>query len=479
MCRRARPPSPSAGSRPSSPTSVLRANACRPLLRHRLAKLEPHVLLLLGRDDKRAHLEHALPDLHVALAPAQARHPRLPHRGKHGCAVRRTLDPHNLLQLGKHLHPHHHTVCAVVTLSRQRRQLGVQNVAGSVNLLLCDAKLVSVHGENGAEESALLHVLAHRPQVVVHCVPPTKTPRSGSRHRGNGVPRKFVRHTPLVLRKDVKVSPIAKRVQAAHAPNRQSHVQRILALLTVVHFQRFIPLLQLLIPGLVDGQFEIVVLLRIRQDTSGGLGLLQLVVYADQGLDCLGRLRRVEFDFLVMERLCIGMTAACVLAEGASVDRKGFVVVLHVLSKVEKCLQDLRGNVWREQRRLEGPHQLLLVLFVQLGPARHERGVEQLAGQGVVHIRKRAARAQCRRRRLAQQFHAKAAYPLDPVFLGGPLRRLPCALQIDLVHVQLLDRAGLNTAVLTAERRRPPPAILTCTVFHGQRLVFQHLRHPC
>lgn len=55
--------------------------------------------------------------------------------------------------------------------------------------------------------------------------------------------------------------------------------------------------------------------------------------------------------------------------------------MLHELSQIEQGLGDL-GNILRRQGQLDATDQLILLVFVQLGPARNKGRVEQIPEEG-------------------------------------------------------------------------------------------------
>ena len=81
-------------------------------------------------------------------------------------------------------------------------------------------------------------------------------------------------------------------------------------------------------------------------------------------------------------------------------------------------MHNLVGDLVGIEGGLDRMYKALLVCVVQLDPARHKCGIEQLERQRVVYFREAPARTQRVRRRLTQHFHRDAPEPLAPV-LGG------------------------------------------------------------
>jgi len=73
-------------------------------------KLDPHRLVLLGRHHQGAHLQNSLPHLHIPLASKQSLHPGGFGEGLRLGVIVTALELNDLLQLGKHLHPHNHAI---------------------------------------------------------------------------------------------------------------------------------------------------------------------------------------------------------------------------------------------------------------------------------------------------------------------------------------------------------------------------------
>ncbi|KAI6776022.1 hypothetical protein HG530_002780 [Fusarium avenaceum] len=111
-------------------------------------------------------------------------------------------------------------------------------------------------------------------------------------------------------------------------------VFRYLFLSLVVKRKCLFPALQLLEPGFSQ-LYAFLIQLSFAENTDSGIRLLELIVDNDQGLDCATALVLQELQFLVVQGLCIRMTASSFPTENPDVDRQSLVVMLHKLGEIE------------------------------------------------------------------------------------------------------------------------------------------------
>jgi hypothetical protein len=261
--------------------------------------------------------------------------------------------------------------------------------------------LSSVDGENRPEPCSIRAVVLEDGDVELHRFPLSESPGCGGGEGRHLALHVGVGAVPVLLRELRQTLPLSEGVEAPHATEGELDRLGVLLLLPLEGGEGVLPSFELDVPVL--SQLEVVHLVGVNEDTDGDVGLLERVVDADELLDRLQRRVAEHLELLVVESFGVGATLECVAPEGGDGDGEDLVVVLHELGEVEERLDDLGGEGWRRERRRDRTDEFLLqwesatapkmtqdgtylVLVVQLGPAGDECSVEEISGEGVVHL---------------------------------------------------------------------------------------------
>mmetsp|Transcript_13522 Transcript_13522/g.28910 ORF Transcript_13522/g.28910 Transcript_13522/m.28910 type:complete len:234 (-) Transcript_13522:500-1201(-) len=201
----------------------------------------------------------------------------------------------------------------------------------------------------------------HRIHVHGHLVPQAHVPGCMCGNHAHLAPHVGLAAPPLQLAQLRQVLPLCQGGQAAHLAQQGCVVLVTARGLPVqpplVRLQRLVPSAQLLVPALFELHVE--VLLSVRQHTHRCLGLAQLVVDVDEGLN--GGLRAgLELQLLVVQRLGKRMALLRQCSQGAGVQGQPLVVMLHEFCQVEQRGHDLGGDGGACQSGLQAAHKLLL-----------------------------------------------------------------------------------------------------------------------
>ena len=257
-------------------------------------------------------LEDPLPVVHHSLTALQTLPPHLSNR-RPPLGHQLVLD--DLLELGQHLDAHHRRVGSLVALQRQRGHLGVEHVPRQVDQLLGLRPLLVMDAEHRSVESAILRLTRQFDSVPCHRPPVLLPPSRDGGHPGHLELDLGAHVVPVLLGNLVHLSPLAEGLEAAHLAQDQVGVAGCLRRLLFVNIQRALPVVQLLIPVLLDLELSVEVLVGPLEEAGGGLLLAELVVDLDEGLQD-GHVRlAIELVLLVVEGLGVGATSHGDVAE--------------------------------------------------------------------------------------------------------------------------------------------------------------------
>eukprot|EP00968_Pinguiococcus_pyrenoidosus_P000363 scaffold24_cov245-Pinguiococcus_pyrenoidosus.AAC.15 len=418
-----------------------------------VGELEPAVEIVLGHDDHTPDAQDALPGVNVAPASLQAVPPFHDQGLLHALglllAIRvqaQLLVLDDLFHLGELLGRHHGVVRTTVAFRHQRREGSIEEASAVIDVLGARVKVPASELENGVVQGALDDVEIHCRDLLVHQIPAPqreRRPRPEGDHLlpGLAILLPFARQgTPRSGTELQHLVPLSDGIEAfEHAKESRDVLGVVLEALAILP-QRLLPLAHLHKPAFLHRHFAVGSLLGVLEHSARGVGLIQLLVDRDKGVDAVFG-PSLELQLFVVQSFRVGVALERQLRKDADVDWQGLDLVLHELGEIEQDLQNLGRNGGASERDLQGSDQVQLVPLPKFVPAGHEGAVEELPGQGGIDLGKLRARPQSRRRRLLQERHAEAANPLVPVVPRRSLRHIPCALQGLLIDMGSRDHA--------------------------------------
>jgi hypothetical protein len=239
-------------------------------------------------------------------------------------------------------------VSTVIAFSDECSKLGIEQVASLVDMALRLVELAAMNRENRPEPCSVRRVVLHDPDVDVHRLPLSETPRSGGGERSDLASHVVPDSSPVLLGELGERLPFSEGVKTPHPSDSDVERVGLLLRLALKSGEGVLPPFELDVPLLLE--LEIVDLVSVREDTDRDVGLLKRVVDADELLDGLHRRVGENLELLVVESFGVGSTLHRILAERRDGDGENFIVVLHELGEVEEGL----GDFGREGVRSEG-----------------------------------------------------------------------------------------------------------------------------